>query len=352
MKRETVRDFWMLTKPEINLLIAIATCSGFYLGSQTVPYRIPPPVLIHTLIGTLLVAGGTGTLNQYIERRFDAQMRRTIRRPVASGRISPAGALWFGIGLSIAGSVDLAIAVNPLASLLAVLTLLSYLFVYTPLKRRTPLCTFAGAIPGAMPPLIGWTAATGRLTVVGWMLYAIVFLWQFPHFMAIAWMYRDDYERAGYFVLPRGRARAQFIAWQTVLPLVALALLTLLFHPAVVCVLVSLGFAYYGIKFVCGRSTANARQLLHASIIYLPVLFGALLLFSAYNRAFGRRADVIEGKASQRSQAIARGRVLSSKVIGRDDLSGGHAVRRYASLDGAQRTEECAPRGGGNHLPD
>jgi protoheme IX farnesyltransferase len=282
MTRNTLLDFWMLTKPEINLLIAIATFSGFYLGSRTVSHPMPPLLLVDTLIGTLLVAGGTGTLNQYIERRFDRQMRRTSRRPVASGRLSPAAALYFGIGLSAVGSVYLALAVNALASLLAILTLLSYLFVYTPLKRRTPLCTLAGAIPGAMPPLIGWAAATGGLTAVGWTLSAIVFLWQFPHFMAIAWMYREDYRRAGYLVLPQGRARASFVAWQTVLPLLALVPLTLFICPAVVCLLFTSAFAYFGIRFVNRKSMADARQLLHASIIYLPLLFGALLLFGAH----------------------------------------------------------------------
>src|SRR5262249_18732222 len=150
------------------------------------------------LAGTLLVAGGTATLNQYVERKFDAQMRRTKRRPVAAGRIDPAQALWFGIALSVSGTIYLAAAVNLLASLLAVLTLLSYLLLYTPLKRKTPLCTLVGAIPGAVPPLIGWAAGSGGLSLEAWLLYALVFLWQFPHFMAIAWMYREDYEHAGY----------------------------------------------------------------------------------------------------------------------------------------------------------
>ena len=171
-------DYWALTKPEINFLIAIATFSGFYLGSRY-PGRFhdfPVLLLIHTLLGTLLVASGTGTLNQYIERRFDAQMRRTARRPVASGRIKPSSALWFGIGLSVAGGIYLAVAANALASLLAILTLLSYLFFYTPLKRKTPLCTLVGALPGAMPPLIGWAAANGSLSLEAWVLYGILFL--------------------------------------------------------------------------------------------------------------------------------------------------------------------------------
>jgi protoheme IX farnesyltransferase len=185
--RAVLVDYWALTKPEINLLIVIATSAGFCLAHRRSD-PVPILLLIHTLLGTLLVASGAGTLNQYVERRFDAQMRRTARRPVASGRLKPSSALWFGIGLSVAGGIYLVVAVNALASLLAVLTLLSYLFVYTPLKRRTPLCVLAGAFPGAMPRLIGWAASAGSLRIGSWALFTVLFLWQFPHFMAIAWM--------------------------------------------------------------------------------------------------------------------------------------------------------------------
>src|SRR5437868_6208273 len=159
-----VSDYWALTKPEVNFLIAMATFTGFSLGHATEPQGFPFSLLIHTLLGTLLVASGTGTLNQYIERKFDAQMRRTARRPAASGRLKPGAVLAFGIALAAMGSIYLAATVNLLASGLAVLTLLSYLFVYTPLKRKTPLCVLIGALPGAMPPLIGWAAAAGRLS--------------------------------------------------------------------------------------------------------------------------------------------------------------------------------------------
>ena len=152
---QALADYWTLTKPEVNFLIAITTFAGFCLALPTQSHPFPFVLLIHTLLGTLLVAGGTGTLNQYVERRYDAQMRRTARRPLAAGRIEPAGALRFGILLSCAGGIYLAVAVNALASLLAVLTLVSYLFLYTPLKRKTPLCILVGAFPGAMPPLIG-----------------------------------------------------------------------------------------------------------------------------------------------------------------------------------------------------
>jgi protoheme IX farnesyltransferase len=200
-------DYWTLTKPEVNLLIVITTLAGFCLALPSHIEHFPVLLLINALLGTLLVASGTGTLNQFIERDFDAEMRRTAKRPIPAGRIAASSALWFGILLSCAGCVYLAVAVNALASFLALITLLSYLFVYTPLKRKTPLSTLVGALPGAMPPLIGWAAASGRLNLEAWTLYAILFLWQFPHFMAIAWMYREDYARAGYMVLPHGNAK-------------------------------------------------------------------------------------------------------------------------------------------------
>jgi protoheme IX farnesyltransferase len=280
-------DYWALTKPEVNLLIVITTFAGFYLGRGASWRNFPFLLMIHTLVGTLLVASGTGTLNQYIERRFDAQMRRTARRPLAAGHLKPSAVLWFGVALSLIGSVYLAVAVNLLASLLAVLTLLSYLFVYTPLKRKTPLCTLVGAFPGAMPPLIGWAGATGKLSFEAWVLYALLFLWQFPHFMAIAWMYRDDYDRAGYLVLPPdGHARERFVDWQTLLPLLALmplALLPTFGAPSSTSYRMgdfplSLGFLYYGAQFVFRRSNSAARRLLAASIIYLPSLFVLMIL--------------------------------------------------------------------------
>lgn len=280
-------DYWALTKPEVNFLIVITTFAGFYLGNAALKQDFPFLLAINAVLGTLLVASGTGTLNQYIERDFDAQMRRTARRPLAAGRLKPSAVLWFGVALSVAGSLYLALAVNMLASLLAVATLFSYLFLYTPLKRSSPLCTLVGAFPGAMPPLIGWAAASGRITFEAWTLYAVLFLWQFPHFMAIAWMYREDYDRAGYRVLPCGsQPRISFVNRQTLLPL--LALLTLSLLPALTdrpstlyCVgssLLSLGFLYYGALFVIRRSTSTARRLLAASILYLPLLFVLIVL--------------------------------------------------------------------------
>jgi protoheme IX farnesyltransferase len=278
--RSTLSDYWVLTKPEVNFLILITTFVGFYLASAS-DGQFSLVRLFNTLLGTLLAASGTGTLNQYIERKFDAQMRRTARRPAAAGRLTPSAVLIFGTALVTVGAIYLAIAVNLLASALATLTLLTYLFVYTPLKRKTPLCVLVGAFPGAMPPLIGYAAASGRLSVEAGILYAILFLWQFPHFMAIAWMYREDYDRAGYLVLPKGNARVPFVMMETLLPLLALVAISIMqsptrhagtFHCAAA--LLGTGFAYFGWEFALERSRVAARRLLMASILYLPLLYG------------------------------------------------------------------------------
>ena len=272
-------DYWTLTKPEVNFLILITTFAGFYLGCADAGRPFSSLALLNTLLGTLLVASGTATLNQYIERKFDAQMRRTSRRPLAAGRLEPSAVLGFGIILSVAGSVYLALATSVLASLLALLTLLSYLFLYTPLKRRTPLCVLVGAFPGAMPPLIGWAAASGRLPMEAWLLYAIIFLWQFPHFMAIAWMYREDYDRAGYLVLPRGNTRIAVVILQTLLPLLVLVSISFAQFPASqaagywVARLLGAAFLFFALEFVLLQSRGSARRLLTASIVYIPVLF-------------------------------------------------------------------------------
>jgi heme o synthase len=284
--RAALADYWALTKPEVNVLILITTGAAFYLGYPAQGHQFPFALLIHTLLGTLLVASGTGTLNQLVEWRFDAQMRRTAWRPIPAGRLAPPAALRFGVFLSLAGSIYLAAAVNALASLLAVLTSVSYLFLYTPLKRRTPLCTLGGALPGAMPPLIGWAAASGDLTLGAWTLYALVFLWQLPHFMAIAWMYREDYARAGYLVLPSGERRGRVMAWQSILPTLVLAPITInamlrshagLLNPLGVLVL-SGTFLFFGAELAIRRSNVAARRLLLASILYLPSVFVLMVL--------------------------------------------------------------------------
>ena len=281
-------DYFALTKPEVNFLIAVTAFVGFYSGCPAVWHDFLFLRSINTVLGTLLVASGTGALNQYVERGFDAQMRRTSRRPLAAGRLSPSAVLWFGIALSVLGTVYLAAAVNLLASLLALGTLLSYLFIYTPLKRKSSICTLVGAFSGAMPPLIGWAAASGQLSSGAWMLYSALFLWQFPHFMAIAWMYREDYGRAGYMVLPHNeRAKARLVNWQTLLPLLLLVPVSLLpaftravsFPYCVGAVILCGAFLYYGMRLFLRKSNSSARQLLAASIIYLPLLFALMIVF-------------------------------------------------------------------------
>jgi heme o synthase len=282
-----IPDFLALTKPEVNFLIVIATFTGFYLGYPGDWHNFPVERMLNALLGTLLVASGTGTLNQYLEHRFDAQMRRTSRRPLAAGRLRPRAAAWFGMSLLIVGSVYLLAAVNPLASALAVFTAASYLLIYTPLKRKTPLCTLAGAVPGAMPPLIGWAAASGSIiSANAWILYAVLFLWQFPHFMAIAWMYREDYARAGYLVLPPGEQSGRFMSWQALLA--SLVLIPVSLFPAVIghrdpvyfvlAGILSALFFYYSSSLAFQRSALAARRLLLASIVYLPSLFCLIVL--------------------------------------------------------------------------
>lgn len=280
----TLSDYWSLTKPEINLLIAITTGAGFWMGTSASMTHFLWTSLFHTLVGTLLVASGAAVLNQLIEMRFDAQMRRTSRRPIASGRIEPWPALCLGVRLSVIGVAYLLFTTSALAAILAALTLLSYLFLYTPAKRMTPLCTLIGAVPGAAPPLIGCAAAGGRITAHAWLLFAIVFLWQFPHFMAISWMYREDYARAGYRVLPSGHLRDWFVTWQTLLGALALLPIPLILRStgavgpigSGVALVLGLIYLYYSARFTLRRSTGSARQLLLASILYLPALFALL----------------------------------------------------------------------------
>jgi len=282
-------DYWQLTKPDITFLIAITTGTGFWMATAHALPEFPWVPFLQSLLGTALVAGGAATLNQVIELPYDARMRRTARRPLASGRIAPLQGLGFGVFLSVLGVAYLALSTTALAALLAALTLLAYLFIYTPLKRVTPLCTLAGAIPGAAPPLIGWAAARGTLDPGAWWLFAIVFLWQLPHFTPIAWMYREDYERAGYRVLPSGENRSRFVAWQTIGGAAVLLVIGLV--PAVGRLS---GFAYgggalalggillfYSATFAVRRTNVSARQLLLVSIVYLPALFALLVLDKA-----------------------------------------------------------------------
>lgn len=276
------RDYYVLTKPEVNLLILMTTSAGYYLGLRG-PFHLSG--LVNTVTGTLLVASGTATLNQWMERVWDGQMRRTARRPIPSGRVSSREAFVFGLLLSIAGGLFLALTVNRLSSLLAVSTLLSYLLIYTPLKRYTPLCTLLGAFPGAMPTLIGWAGASNAVNLQAMSLFAVLFLWQFPHFLAIALMYREDYERAGYRMLPRFDADSRFTRGEIVAFTLALIATTLLpvgvqggFMYTAAMLLAGGFLLYHSLRLAGSTSRPVASRLLHASVIYLPVVLLVMAL--------------------------------------------------------------------------
>jgi len=272
-----------LTKPRITFLVVLTAAAGFCMGSAA---GIDYARLLNMSIGIALLSSGLATLNQYIERDLDRLMRRTQARPLPTGKVLPAEAALFGILLAAVATLYLAVFINPLSALLGVATFASYLFVYTPLKTRTTLSTVLGAFPGAMPPFIGWVAASGGVTVEAWVLFAILFLWQFPHFLAIAWMYRDDYARAGIKMLPvvepDGRVTGQQIISYTLL-LVPVSLLPVVTGLAgsiylVGAALLGLGFLYFSARAALVRTTWQARQLLLASVIYLPILFGLMVL--------------------------------------------------------------------------
>jgi protoheme IX farnesyltransferase len=279
-----MRNYIELTKPRITWLILMSTAVGYYFGLHGGEWRWL--TLFHTLLGTGFLASGTATLNEWYEREADAKMRRTMMRPIPSGRVQPQRALVFGIALSAAGFLDLALAVNPLAAIWGMVTLTSYLFLYTPLKVRTPHATTIGAFPGAMPPLIGYAAAAGRLGAEAWILFAILFFWQFPHFLSIAWMYREDYGRAGIVMLPvvepDGRATARQIVVCSVL-LIPASLAPSYFEMSGRVYLfgalaLGLVFLYAGVRVAFERTKLRARQVLLASVIYLPLLYGLMLL--------------------------------------------------------------------------
>jgi protoheme IX farnesyltransferase len=275
-------DFLALTKPRLNLLVLITTLGGLYLGA---PDGVAPAILFHTLVGTALVAGGASALNQVWERETDGLMRRTRLRPVPDGRLQAAEGAAFGLLLAIVGLLQLANAVNLTASLVAAATLASYVLLYTPLKRRTWLSTLIGAVPGALPPVIGWAAATGRVDLTGMTLFAIVFFWQMPHFLAIAWLYREDYARAGLPLLPvvepdgRSTGRQAFLYAAALIPVSLTPAVAGLAGPLYVSVAVALGVALTVLSahFARERSTTTARRVFFASIVYLPLLWGVLV---------------------------------------------------------------------------
>jgi heme o synthase len=275
-------DFITLAKPRLNLLVLVTTAAGLYLAA---PEGVPSAVLVHTLVGTALVAGGAAALNQVWERHTDALMRRTRQRPVASGRLRAPEGWWFGLALSGAGLVELAAGVNVISAAVAACTLGSYVLVYTPLKRRTSLATLVGGVPGALPAVIGWVAATGTLTLPAWVLFGIVFFWQMPHFLAIAWLYRDDYAAAGIPLLPvlepdgRRTARQALLYSAALWPVSLMPPLVGLGGAAYTMIATVLGFTLIALsaRFACDRSTTAARRLFLFSITYLPLLLGALV---------------------------------------------------------------------------
>lgn len=281
--RERLAAYAELTKPRITLLIVLTSAAGFALASRgSIDYL----AMLSALTGIALLSSGIATLNQYAERDLDGLMRRTATRPLPSGKLAPWEALAFGAGITIAAEIYLLVLVNPLSALLGLTVIAGYVFAYTPLKTRTTLSTFVGAFPGAVPPLIGWTAARGTISLEGWILFAILFLWQFPHFLAIAWMYREDYSRAGILMLPvvepDGRVTAQQIVVYTLM-LLPVSLLPVAVGMSgrvyfVGAIVLGLLFLYSSLRAAFSMSRQEARRLLLASVLYLPLLFILMVL--------------------------------------------------------------------------
>lgn len=271
------RDFAELTKPRITLMVVLTTLVGYLLAT---PGALDWARLVHTLAGTALLAGGASALNQYLERRIDALMRRTARRPLPSGRLAPRPALAFGVGLGLAGGIYLLLLVNALTSALGVLTLASYILVYTPMKPKSNLNTIVGAVPGAIPPMMGCTAVRGEVDLLAWALFGILFLWQMPHFLAIAWLYRTDYKRGGLAMLPVEDADGDRTARQMMLWASALVPVSLL--PSVLGVsglaylvgafVLGLGFLSSAVAFGFYQDPRTARRVVLASVAYLPLV--------------------------------------------------------------------------------
>jgi protoheme IX farnesyltransferase len=276
-------DFFALTKPRLNLLVVATATAGYYMGAGP---ESPLPRLLHTVVGTALVAGGSAVFNMVLERRVDSLMKRTRQRPVADGRLEPAEAAWFGAALTATGLVELAAAVNVLSAAVALVTFVTYLAWYTPSKLRTSFSTVIGAIPGALPPMIGWAAATGTLSIEAWLLVAIVFLWQMPHFLAIAWLYREDYARAGFPLLPVVEPDGASTARQATA--YAAALLPVSLTPTLVgltsgvyftgALLLGLLMLVLTWQFARERSGRRARGLFLGSVLYLPALWVLMIV--------------------------------------------------------------------------
>lgn len=281
--RSTFAIYSDLVKARLTALVLLTTLVGYYAGSAG---PIDYWRMLHTMLGTALLACGASALNQLLERELDAKMRRTESRPLPSGEMTPDGVLLLGVTISAVGLLYLAFAVNPLTSFLGAVTLASYIFIYTPLKRTTTLNTLIGAVPGAVPPLMGWTGATNQMTAAGWSLFAILFLWQLPHFMAIAWLYREDYARAGFKMLPIVDPEGRQTAAQAICH--AFGLIPVSLFPSLLGVtgvvyfagalVLGIAFLFFAIQFSRALTAERAKQLFLASIVYLPVLLGLLVL--------------------------------------------------------------------------
>jgi heme o synthase len=281
--RERVAAYVELTKPRITVLVMLTAAAGFFLGA---PHPLSYVTFLHTMAGVCLLSSGIATINQWMEREVDGKMRRTMMRPLPSGRLGTRGAFIFGAVLTLVALVYLWLFVNSLSALLGLSVVVGYLGCYTPLKTRTSLSTLVGAFPGAVPPLLGWAAATGNLSAEGWVLFAILFLWQFPHFFAIAWMYREDYARAGILMLPvvepEGRlTKQQIVVWTLLLVPVSLAPAALGLSGAVYfagALILGALFLWTAVAAFLSLSRRNARRVLLASVLYLPFLFGLMVL--------------------------------------------------------------------------
>ena len=278
-----MNSYLELTKPRITWLILMSTAVGYFFGWDGTWNGW---LLLHTILGTGLIASGTAALNQWYEHDADAKMLRTNKRPIPSGRVNATNALWFGIAIAALGFVELSWGVNLLTGLLGLFTLVSYLFIYTPMKQKSWLSTTVGAVPGAMPPMIGFAAAKGALTVEAWILFAILFLWQFPHFYAIAWMYREDYGRAGIRMLPvvepDGNSTSRHMVAFS-LALIPVSLLPAFYAMSgkfylVGALMMGMAFLYASWQVFSDRSLLNARGVLKASVIYLPLLYCLMVL--------------------------------------------------------------------------
>jgi protoheme IX farnesyltransferase len=279
----SLADYLALTKPRLNFLVVATSAAGYYLGGPAHPDAVS---MTQAVAGTALVAGGAAVLNQLYERETDALMRRTRHRPLPDGRVAPGDARTFGLALSLGGLLLLAVRANWLSAGLALVTLVVYLIVYTPMKRRTSLSTLVGAVPGALPALIGWTASHGSIALGGATLFAIVFLWQIPHFMAIAWMYREDYGKAGFPMLPvidpeGRRAGRQAVVYAAALVPVSL-MPTLAGIAGVVyfgsALALGIGLLLLAARFAATRSDSAARALFFGSIIYLPLIWLVMIV--------------------------------------------------------------------------